>query len=381
MLLVVFASCSSETVDEKTESSNVEIVIADTLKIPTTGQTILLAHSEVENEILALNLARASVLFYNYEAEKLVDEFQFKNSPDVDPGIFYSAGYYQNGFYVLGSNGLFFYNRERELTKSLKSKSAQYSESGPVHSYIIHHNNEDFLVCKLKSPQETLKIEAKPGSKEYLKALRFITVIPIDREEFSYYLLGEYSDESNVLNNEGKLPRRSVLFAVKDESIQILFGTEPKSWEHQFAEENTVPTKSHTLDLDHQENRYLLPADQFDNQHDFLRATIMNPSYNKFIFDSSTNRYYLNYYKAFDKGLEDEIIKEGPDWMMKNSANYNRQRLAAFDESFNKIYEVAIDRPIGSMQLSHGNKLFHTIIGCEDESNESFLILEVHNNE
>ena len=107
----------------------------------------------------------------------------------------------------------------------------------------------------------------------------------------------------------------------------------------------------------------------------------MNPSYNKFIFDSSTNRYYLNYYKAFDKGLEDEIIKEGPDWMMKNSANYNRQRLAAFDESFNKIYEVAIDRPIGSMQLSHGNKLFHTIIGCEDESNESFLILEVHNNE
>ncbi len=379
-ILIGFIACSEVGNIKISEKDTARVVILDTIRIPTTGRTVLLSHSQSEKEVLALNLSRSTALFYNYELKELVNEFEFKNNPDTDPGIFYSAGYYKQGFYMLGSNGVFIFDENGELLKSLKNKFAQYSEPGPVKSYIINKDGEDFLICKLKSPQETLQTNAKPGTKEYLEELKFITVIPLDKEEFSYYLIGAYSEESNALNNDGKIPRRGILFASDHNSIQIVFSSEPKAWAHTFVKEETSPTKSYLLNLDFEENRYLLPFDQFQNQHDFLRATIMNPSYGKFIFDARTDNYYFSYYKAFDRSLEDEIIREGSDWMINNGENYNRQRLAAYDQSFAKIFEVPIDKPIGSLQLVFDNKFFHTIIGYEDETNESFLIIKVVQN-
>lgn len=374
LISILIASCESSNQDKDEYRSDFRLSVVDTLKVPTTGRTFILAHSRKDNEIIAINDARQRLLIYNYEKSDLVGDYSFTENPDHDPGIFYSAGYYQDDIYILGSNGVFFYTKDGVFIRALRDKTATNIEHFAQPSYILNSNGIDYLICRLKSSNTSVVSLVTPT---LLKEARFLTAIPLNDEVFSFFMFGKYEATSNLFSNDLKIPRTGVLYTVYEDRVHLILKSNPKIWTYKLNLEDPLLFENNLL-IDFPENYYLLPVNDLNNFYDLDKNTVMNTFYRKFLVDPTNGNTFFTYQKPFDEKIHNELIKGGMIKINEEWGNYERNRLAKFDKDLNKVFELELSNSISYLNLVYDDKLFFHLGGVESEDSEQFVIAKVN---
>ncbi len=374
-LIAIFSvlfSCNSSNQDENGEVVDYQLQVVDTINVPTTGRTFLMAHSINENEIIAINDARQRLIIFNYERSELVGDFSFADNPNSDPGTMYSAGYYKDGFYILGTNGVFFYSMEGLFIRALRDKTATNIEHFAHPSYILNENGKDYLICRLKSSIAGMVGVVTPS---LLKEARFLTAIPLNQDDFSYSMFGKYEATSNLFSDDPKIPRTGVLFSVYEDKIHLILKSNPKIWTYKFGLDDPDATE-YDLSIDYPKNYYLLSTNDLNNFFNQDKNTVMNPFYRKVLVDSKNGAIYFTYQKPFDEAIQDELVAGGNSKINEEYGNYARNRLAKFDKALNKQFEVELSNSISYLNMVYNEKLFFHLGGVETDDSEQFVIVK-----
>jgi hypothetical protein len=331
----IFTSCEKHEAAFSTTPNPFTVTKLGSFTIPSNGYITIAAHHKDKPLLIAHNHSTREIVIYDYETQSTLFQSDLNMEVDWSPGAVYSLGFYKEGFYALGMNGLFYYQMDGVGIKAWKNRMTTYGETTILPSFILSKGDEDFLIAKYRN----YFLPADRDGLNYwdnVPFYRYLSQIHLDMESDSLkvnYFTG-YAQGSDVPN---KLPTYGLLFTVTEDTVNVIFRGEPKIWQVVPSLNQNEIYASKPMHLhEGKANYFITPRENYNS----LRVLAENPTFDSFHLDLATGAHYFQYRPPFDEVHWPSIAKLGLIWLNEEGNRFIRSRFVKYNRYFEKEYEL-----------------------------------------
>lgn len=361
LISLIFLTSCTEAIEESSQGlTEYGLSLKQSFIIPSNGEVNLYMHHQDSSWVMAVNHSTSELIIYDYLKNRIVHTRSLGQDPDLNPGRLYTLGFYTEGYYLLGSSGLFLFDSSYEPAKVWKRKMTRYNDTSIRPSFVIQDQGQDILVALYETylPKERRDLSPKEN-RDYFK---FLSLIRLDLNSDSLLItpIASYPNSSEV----GKsITSQGLRFTVSDNSIHVVFRTEPKFWtisEPFLYPDNYTESPMQLLDG---KNHYIMTSEEQEQGANPWRYLAENPGFDDLHVDRVTGELYFSYRPAFDEEHWSSIYKGQLYWLNENANLYLKDRLVKYDRELAKAYELDTKGKAimgGSLQFIHGGQFFVT---------------------
>lgn len=348
-------SCTHQDRPIKQELNPYRSLLEGAFTIPSNGSIRLYAHHDTLPWIMAINHSTSEIFIFDYISSEIILQCDYTSDEQWNPGSLYSLGFYREGYYLLGANGLFVFDNKKGPVKAWRNKMGRYGEYGVVPSFIIQQDGKEYLVARYQGfylPQGMKEQSFYDNIHNY----RFLALFSLDKDaddiEISYF--AGYPEEAEIAK---KIPSNGIKFTVYQGIVNVLFSSEQVVWQYPEVVHQPEYFEGKPFYLRDGENNYLLDGPQEINP---WRLFAENPNYDLLHVDRATGDHYLEYTAPLDEEYWVKVRNLKNSWMDQYYNEVVQSRMVKFDQSFNPIYEISTstEENIGWIQLVHDGKFF-----------------------
>lgn len=326
LALILLSACRSLDDSQQNKLQDYTSILQSSFIIPSNGIVRIHTHHASRPWVIAHNLSKNEVLVYNYEQQSILLQITFRDEPDWDPGTLYSLGFYQDGFYALGANGLFLFGIDGVLQKEWKGRMTRYNEYGILPSFILTKDGQDYLVARYRNfylPKERENLTFWENVPYY----RFISLIHLgmDQDTLEVQYVGGYASQSDV---PYKLPTQGIRFTVDRDTLNIIFRPEGKVWQLSLLADEPQSYVHKPMNLAGAKNNYFISPGENINS---MRNIAENIGVDAFFLDRANGDHYIEYQMAFDEEHWPNIYRLGLTWLNEEGNNYIKSRFVKYN--------------------------------------------------